>query len=79
MVLETMDRRRGVRSVVLKPGDRGVVESESTEPPQRTRAFDGVVHEELAPRNRIRRDDGRKSIDTPAAGALCKAGTRWTA
>jgi hypothetical protein len=65
--------------VVLKPGDRGVVESESTEPPQRPRAIEGVVHEEPAPRNRIRRDDGRKSIDAPAAGALCKAGTRWTA
>jgi len=61
--------------VVLKPGDRGVVESESTGAPQRTRAVDGVVHEKPAPRNRIRRDDGRNSIDTPAAGALCKAGT----
>jgi hypothetical protein len=65
--------------VVLKPGDHGVVESESTEPPKRTGAIEEVVREEPAPRYRIRQDDGRESIDTPAAGALCKAGTRWTA
>jgi hypothetical protein len=38
-----------------------------------------VVRAESAPRYRVRRDDGRESIDTPAAGALYKAGTRSTA
>jgi hypothetical protein len=55
------------------------VESESTESPKRPGAIEEVVHEEPAPRYRIRRDDGRERIDALAAGALCKAGTRSTA
>jgi Domain of unknown function (DUF1918) len=61
-----------VRAVVLKPGDRVVAEAESIE--RRTR--DGVIEEvvrEEPPRYRIRWDDGRESIYSPAAGALRKA------
>jgi hypothetical protein len=54
----------------LKPGDRVVAESESTERPPRL----GVVEEVLLPkparRFRIRWDDGHESIYTPEAGAL---------
>jgi Domain of unknown function (DUF1918) len=57
----------------LKAGDRVVAESESTERPPRS----GVVEEVLgASRYRIRWDDGRESIYTPAAGALHKATDR---
>jgi hypothetical protein len=52
--------------------------SESTESPKRPGLSRGR-RREPAPRYRIRRDDGRERIDTPAAGALCKAGTRSTA
>jgi Domain of unknown function (DUF1918) len=62
----------GVRSVAWKPGDRVVVESESTERPPRTGVIEEVVREE-PPRYRIRWDDGRESIYSPAAGALRKA------
>jgi hypothetical protein len=47
--------------------------------PQAPGGIEEVVREEPAPRYRIRRDDGRERIDAPAAGALCKAGTRSTA
>jgi Domain of unknown function (DUF1918) len=54
----------------LKVGDRVEAESESTE--RRGRA--GTVEEKLgdgsSPRYRIRWDNGRESIYTPAAGAL---------
>jgi hypothetical protein len=56
---------------------RGAVESESTEPPAHG-AIEEVVREEPAPRYWIRQGYGRESIDTPAAGALSKAGTRAT-
>jgi hypothetical protein len=51
----------------LKSGERVVAEAESTERPARH----GVIAEVLGPsRYRIRWDDGRESIYTPAAGAL---------
>jgi Domain of unknown function (DUF1918) len=54
----------------LKAGDRCCAESESTERPPRT----GTIEEVLSPghRYRIRWDDGRESIYTPAAGALMR-------
>lgn len=51
-----------------------MVESESTERPPRTGVIKEVVREEPTPRYRIRWDDGRESIYTPAAGALRKGG-----
>lgn len=65
--------------MVLKRRDRVVVESESTARPPRTGVIEEVVREDPAPRYRIRWDDGRETIYTPAAGALRKAGTRKTA
>jgi hypothetical protein len=51
----------------LKPGERVLAESESTERPPRA----GTVEDVLAPgRYRIRWDDGRETIYTPAAGAI---------
>ena len=58
--------------MILKPGDRVIVEAESTE----RRSLGGVIEEvvrEEPPRYRIRWDDGRESIYSPAAGALHKA------
>ncbi len=54
----------------LKAGDRVKAESESTERPSRTGVVEEVMREEPSPRYRIRWDDGRESIYTPAAGAL---------
>ena len=54
----------------LKAGDRVAVESESTERPPRTGVIEEVVRPGPSPRYRIRWDDGRESIYTPAAGAL---------
>jgi hypothetical protein len=54
----------------LKPGDRVIVESESTERPPRTGVIEEVVRREPSPRYRISWDDGHESIYTPAAGAL---------
>jgi Domain of unknown function (DUF1918) len=60
----------GVRLMAFKTGERVVVESESTERPHREGVIEEVVREEPSPRYRIRWDDGRESIYTPAAGAL---------
>jgi Domain of unknown function (DUF1918) len=54
----------------LKVGDRVEAESESTERPARTGVIEEVVRDAPSPRYRIRWDDGRESIYTPAAGAL---------
>ena len=61
-----------MRAVILKPGDRVVVEAESTERRPHGGVIEEVVREER-PRYRIRWDDGRESIYSPAAGALRKA------
>jgi hypothetical protein len=60
--------------MLLKPGDRVEVESESTERPPRRGAIEEVVREAPSPRYRIRWDDGHESIYTPAAGSLRPAG-----
>ena len=59
--------------MVLKPGDRVVVEAESTERAPRAGVIEEVVREEPRPRYRIHWDDGRESTYTPDAGALRKA------
>jgi hypothetical protein len=58
--------------VILKAGDRVVVEAESTERPPHGGVIEEVVREE-PPCYRIRWDDGHESIYSPAAGALRKA------
>jgi hypothetical protein len=63
----------------VKPGDRVTVESESTERRPRTGVIKEVVRGEPKPRYRIRWDDGRESVYTPAAGALRKGGPARTA
>lgn len=55
--------------MLLKPGDRVEVESESTDRPPRRGSIEEVVRE-APPRYRIRWDDGHESVYTPAAGAL---------
>jgi Domain of unknown function (DUF1918) len=57
----------------LKPGDRVVAESESTERPPRNGVVEEVLGSHPAPRYRIRWDDGHETIYTPAAGALIRA------
>ncbi len=59
--------------MALKPGDRVVVESESTGRAPRRGVIEEVVRQEPTPRYRIRWDGGSESIYTPAAGALSKA------
>jgi hypothetical protein len=54
----------------FKAGDRVQVPSGSTDRPARTGVVEEVVHGPPSPRYRIRWDDGRESIYTPAAGAL---------
>jgi Domain of unknown function (DUF1918) len=53
----------------LQPRDRVVVESESIERPARVGVIEEVIGHD-PPRYRIRWDDGRESVYTPAAGAL---------
>jgi Domain of unknown function (DUF1918) len=55
----------------LQPGDRVVVESESTARPTRAGVIEEVIGHD-PPRYRIRWDDGHESVYTPAAGALRK-------
>ena len=55
----------------LRPHDRVMVETESTERPPRAGVIEEVLGHDPA-RYRIRWDDGRESIYTPAAGALRK-------
>jgi Domain of unknown function (DUF1918) len=58
--------------MAFKPGDRVLVESESTSRPPRSGVVEEVLREDPA-RYRIRWDDGHESHYTPAAGALRKA------
>lgn len=51
-------------------GDHVTVESESTDRPPRRGVIEEVLRGEPHPRYRIRWEDGRESIYTPAAGAL---------
>jgi hypothetical protein len=59
-----------VSDVTLQAGTRVAVEAESTERAPRTGVIEEVVRDDPHPRYRIRWDDGRQSIYTPAAGAL---------
>lgn len=54
----------------LDVGDRVAAESESTERSPRKGTVEERLGEGSSPRYRIRWDDGRESIYTPAAGAL---------
>lgn len=60
----------------LKAGDRVVVESESTERPPRLGEIEEVLGSEPSSRYRIRWEDGRETIYTPADGALIRAPDR---
>lgn len=54
-------------------GDHVVAESESTQRRPRGGVIEEVLRGEPHPRYRIRWDDGRETLYTPAAGALHKA------
>jgi uncharacterized protein DUF1918 len=54
----------------FSPGDRVLVEAESTDRAARRGVVEEVVRADPFPRYRIRWDDGHESIYTPAAGAL---------
>jgi hypothetical protein len=60
-------------------GDHVMVESESTERVPRRGVVEEVLREDPHPRYRIRWDDGRETIYTPAAGSLRPAPARTTA
>lgn len=60
-------------------GDHVVAESESTERRPRHGVVEEVLRVEPHPRYRIRWDDGRQTVYTPAAGALRKAAAETTA
>jgi hypothetical protein len=60
-------------------GDHVVAESESTERRPRHGVVEEVLRAEPHPRYRIRWDDGRQTVYTPAAGALRKAAAQTTA
>jgi hypothetical protein len=59
--------------MTLEPGTRVIAEAESTERRPREGVILEVVHGDPSPRYRIRWDDGRESVYTPAAGALAMA------
>jgi hypothetical protein len=56
----------------LKVGDRVAVEAEGTQHQPRHGAVEEVLGSLVAPRYRIRWDDGHESVYTPQAGALHK-------
>jgi hypothetical protein len=56
----------------LKVGDRVAVEAEGTQYRPRHGAVEEVLGSLVAPRYRIRWDDGHESVYTPQAGALHK-------
>jgi hypothetical protein len=60
-------------------GDHVMVESESTERVPRRGVVEEVLRGDPHPRYRIRWDDGRETIYTPAAGSLRRAPARTTA
>ena len=55
--------------MAFKPGDRVMVETESTDRPPRAGVVEEVLRERPE-RYRIRWDDGHESILTPQAGCL---------
>jgi Domain of unknown function (DUF1918) len=56
--------------MAFSPGDRVLVEAQSTDHAARRGVVEEVVRDDPFPRYRIRWDDGHESIYTPAAGAL---------
>jgi Domain of unknown function (DUF1918) len=54
--------------VSARTGDRIIVESEKVDQPPRTGVIEELVQED-PPRFRVRWDDGRTTIFTPAAGS----------
>ncbi|MFL5820999.1 MAG: DUF1918 domain-containing protein [Solirubrobacteraceae bacterium] len=60
--------------MALKAGERVKVEAQSTDRAPRSGVIEEVVRGDPSPRYRIRWDDGRESVYTPAAGALQPAG-----
>jgi Domain of unknown function (DUF1918) len=60
-------------------GDHVLAESESTARRPRRGIVEEVLREEPHPRYRIRWDDGRQTVYTPAAGALREAEAQTTA
>jgi hypothetical protein len=60
-------------------GDHVMVECESTERVPRRGVVEEVLRGDAHPRYRIRWDDGRETIYTPAAGSLRPATTQTTA
>jgi Domain of unknown function (DUF1918) len=56
--------------MIFQAGDGVVAESESTQRRARYGTVREVVHEDPRARYRTEWDDGRTSVDTPAAGAL---------
>jgi hypothetical protein len=58
--------------VAFRVGDKVEEQARSTERQSRTGVVEEVVRDDPAPRYRIRWDDGRVSVYTPAAGCLHK-------
>ena len=56
--------------MVFEVGKRVVTESESTDRRPRPGVIEEVLRGDPSPRYRIRWDDGRETIYTPASGAL---------
>ncbi len=56
--------------MAFSSGDRVVTEAGSTERSPRRGVVEEVIHGDPHPRYRIRWDEGRESIYTPADGAL---------
>jgi hypothetical protein len=57
-------------TMVFEVGKRVVTESESTDRRPRPGVIEEVLRGDPSPRYRIRWDDGRETIYTPASGAL---------
>ncbi|MGO9821939.1 MAG: DUF1918 domain-containing protein [Solirubrobacteraceae bacterium] len=57
-------------TMVFEVGKRVVTESESTDRRPRPGVIEEVLRGDPSPRYRVRWDDGRETIYTPASGAL---------
>ena len=56
--------------MAFSPGDRVLVETESTGRAPRRGVVEETLRDDPHPRYRIRWDDGHETVYTPAAGAL---------
>jgi hypothetical protein len=77
--VRSKQRRSEVVAVQFAVGDQVVAESESTVRPARRGVVEEVLRREPHPRYRIRWEDGRETVYTPAAGALRAAPVKTTA